>query len=103
MIVLGKLELSKEQLHELFSGLILKYCQIFASVQSLVFDLGPYLGYLNETGEESSAVLKVFTDAVAEIGEAGDKGRRARVLINMTKMRSMLGYINELEQIKEVE
>ena len=68
-----------------------------------MFDLGPYLGYLNEEGEDTSAVLKVFRDAVAEIGENGDAGRRARILINMTKMRSMLGFVNEFDQIKELE
>ena len=48
ILVASKLQLTREQEDSLFSPLIQEYTDVFMSVQSLIFDLGPYISYLSD-------------------------------------------------------
>jgi hypothetical protein len=71
LIVLGGLDLTRQETKVLFGDLIVKYARIFLTTQTLVFDLAPFLQYLPECGsaEEQSEVLSMFD---AEIEQAGE-------------------------------
>ena len=53
VFALAGLSPSQEQSGPLFSGIIVKYSQIFLSTSTLVFDLAPYLEYLPECNPEN--------------------------------------------------
>ena len=48
VLVASELSLTREQEDSLFSPLIQEYTDVFMSVQSLIFDLGPYISYLSD-------------------------------------------------------
>ena len=96
LLALQGLESSKAQTGPLFSDLIVKYSQIFLTLQTLVFDLAPYLGYLPECGSDAaSQLITMFDTEVGQVdGQFGaDEIRRARIILNKTKMERMLGRI----------
>ena len=77
-LIVGKpTGVTKEKTKALFNDLIHLYTSIFMSVQSLVFDLGPYLGYLTEyiaddseaTGPESELLDSISAKLDAEKDE----------------------------------
>ena len=64
------------------------------SVQSLVFDLGPYISYLKEfttDGAQSESPLLALFDKLAE--QETDEVRKFRVELNQEKTRRMLGLL----------
>ena len=76
LIAFCDLKPTKEQSDELFRHLIRQYCRIFLSVQTLVYDLAPYLGYLPESMVEgdftetpSSSLIDIFLVEADAAGE----------------------------------
>jgi len=95
LLVLGENSLNDEQKSSLFDQVITKYAELFKEVQSLVFDLGPYLQYLTST---SGAQSKFLTEFEALIAVPIDAKRKARVNMNFHKFRQMFGVSYEEDQ-----
>lgn len=98
VIAYAGLDLTKEETGSLFRDLIVKYCSVFLSVQTLVFDLAPYLSYLPEcitdtdlSPTTNTPLITLFENGAEAVGE--DLTRKARILLNKTKMARMLGHI----------
>mmetsp|Transcript_15965 Transcript_15965/g.21674 ORF Transcript_15965/g.21674 Transcript_15965/m.21674 type:complete len:217 (-) Transcript_15965:1519-2169(-) len=99
LVTLSGLKPSKEESTALYKDLIVQYSKVFISVQTLVFDLAPYLGNLSEclglkdvapAELPASDLLAMFTSEAEAVGD--DQVRKARVLLNKAKMESMLGH-----------
>ena len=97
VITFGGLALSKQQTAGLFSDLVSQYSQVFSSVQTLVFDLAPYLHYLPEfqSAAHISSTLSMLQTEAEACGE--DQVRRARILLNKCKLERMLGHAQGVE------
>ena len=72
--------------HKLKSGsmveLISEYIEMFSSVASLVFDLGPYLMYLKNTPDAQ----KLTNQLQGYVDEQKDPMRKTRLLLNLRKL-----------------
>ena len=72
LIAISGVKLTDSQQNMLFAPIITKYCQLFAEVQSLAFDLAPFFTYIYESKvvnnteevkyEQSDLVLAVETN-----------------------------------------
>jgi len=83
---------SQEETGPLFRDLIVQYCLLFITTQTLVFDLAPYLHYLPECLQgRAPGATAVNADLVhmfdVEAAASGDNlVRKARILLNKAKL-----------------
>ena len=77
-------------------------------MQSLIFDLGPYLSYLPEfvEGDEEVTVdSELIALLASKLEEESDEIRKCRINLNLVKVKRMLGLLKgtDVETIKELE
>lgn len=77
---------------------------MFRQVQSLTYDLGPYLHYLIEFGGDAailadSAVVKAFEE---DYTNQTDAHRQVRIILNRLKIQSLLGISTVEHSAKEL-